>query len=194
MGQAHSYLATLSDERAIATWRLMAGAENCLRHRAQPFSGRFCSITGTHHRGQLLVDLRLLNVPPSVYCPTADENPFCGCVVRSCRGVTPDEEYLTVLRMAQRLGSLDRFRTPPIALTSHDPARWDTRRALLDRRYPTSPFHIVVLFDVTLASSMSRRGPKCRTRMLPNNRSRGSNVTPAEITRSRAPGIRLPAG
>ena len=30
--------------------------------------------------------------------------------------------------MAQRLGSLDRFRTPPIALTSHDPSRWDFGR------------------------------------------------------------------
>ena len=30
-----------------------------------------------HHRGQLLVYLRLLNLPvPSVYDPTADENPF----------------------------------------------------------------------------------------------------------------------
>ena len=30
-----------------------------------------------HHRGQLLVYLRLLNLPvPSVYGPTADENPF----------------------------------------------------------------------------------------------------------------------
>ena len=30
-----------------------------------------------HHRGQLLVYLRLPNVPvPSVYGPTADENPF----------------------------------------------------------------------------------------------------------------------
>ena len=30
-----------------------------------------------HHRGQLLVYLRLLDVPvPSVYGPTADENPF----------------------------------------------------------------------------------------------------------------------
>ena len=30
-----------------------------------------------HHRGQLLVYLRLLNIPvPSVYGPTADENPF----------------------------------------------------------------------------------------------------------------------
>jgi uncharacterized damage-inducible protein DinB len=32
-----------------------------------------------HHRGQLLVYLRLLNLPvPSVYGPTADENPFAG--------------------------------------------------------------------------------------------------------------------
>ena len=32
-----------------------------------------------HHRGQLLVYLRLLNLPvPSVYGPTADENPFMG--------------------------------------------------------------------------------------------------------------------
>src|SRR5262245_12835333 len=37
-------------------------------------------------------------------------------------------QYLTVLRMAQRLGSLDRFRTPPIALTLHDPSRWDFGR------------------------------------------------------------------
>jgi uncharacterized damage-inducible protein DinB len=30
-----------------------------------------------HHRGQLLVYLRMHNVPlPSVYGPTADENPF----------------------------------------------------------------------------------------------------------------------
>ena len=34
-----------------------------------------CSTTGTHHRGQLVVYLRLLDVPvPSVYGPTADEN------------------------------------------------------------------------------------------------------------------------
>lgn len=37
-------------------------------------------------------------------------------------------QYLTVLRMAQRLGDLDRYRTPPIALTRHDPMRWDFGR------------------------------------------------------------------
>lgn len=32
---------------------------------------------GCHHRGQLLVYLRLLDVPvPSVYGPSADETPF----------------------------------------------------------------------------------------------------------------------
>jgi len=34
-----------------------------------------------HHRGQLLVYLRLLNhAVPSVYGPTADENPFMPAV------------------------------------------------------------------------------------------------------------------
>jgi len=33
-------------------------------------------------------------------------------------------QYQTILRMAQGLGGLDRYRTPPIAFTSHDPARW----------------------------------------------------------------------
>lgn len=37
-------------------------------------------------------------------------------------------QYLTVLRMAQRLGDLDRYRTPSIALTRHDPSRWDFGR------------------------------------------------------------------
>ena len=36
-----------------------------------------------HHRGQLLVYLRLLDVPvPSVYGPTADENPFAAAACR----------------------------------------------------------------------------------------------------------------
>ena len=34
-----------------------------------------------HHRGQLLVYLRLLDSPvPSVYGPTADENPFAAAM------------------------------------------------------------------------------------------------------------------
>src|SRR6266498_3542477 len=34
------------------------------------------------------------------------------------------DEYQTILRMAQSLGNMDRYRTPPIALTGHDIARF----------------------------------------------------------------------
>jgi len=37
-------------------------------------------------------------------------------------------QYLIVLRMAQGLGNLNRFRIPAIAITAHDPARWDFGR------------------------------------------------------------------
>jgi hypothetical protein len=33
-------------------------------------------------------------------------------------------QYQTILRMSQKLGNMDRFRTPPIAFKRHDPARW----------------------------------------------------------------------
>jgi hypothetical protein len=33
-------------------------------------------------------------------------------------------QYETIVRMAQSLGAMDRYRTPPIALTAHDVARW----------------------------------------------------------------------
>jgi conjugal transfer/entry exclusion protein len=33
-------------------------------------------------------------------------------------------QYQTILRMSQRLGNMDRYRTPPIAFTRHDPSRW----------------------------------------------------------------------
>lgn len=37
-------------------------------------------------------------------------------------------QYLTVLRMAQGLGNLNRYRIPAIPITAHDPARWDFGR------------------------------------------------------------------
>src|SRR6188474_1944796 len=33
-------------------------------------------------------------------------------------------QYRTILRMAQGLGRMDQYRTPPFALSSHDIARW----------------------------------------------------------------------
>jgi hypothetical protein len=37
-------------------------------------------------------------------------------------------QYLTVLRMAQGLGNLSQYRIPAIAITAHDPSRWDYGR------------------------------------------------------------------
>jgi uncharacterized damage-inducible protein DinB len=75
--QAQAYLGSLSDERAMATWRLVASGRELL---AAPRAAVLRSLLFNHwyhHRGQLLVYLRLLDVPvPSVYGPTADENPF----------------------------------------------------------------------------------------------------------------------
>jgi hypothetical protein len=34
------------------------------------------------------------------------------------------QQYQTILKMGRSLGSLDRYRTPPIAITGHDPGRW----------------------------------------------------------------------
>ncbi|MBW8712789.1 MAG: DUF4141 domain-containing protein [Acidobacteria bacterium] len=34
-------------------------------------------------------------------------------------------EFEVIQRMAQKLGSLDRYRIPPIFVTSHDPSLWD---------------------------------------------------------------------
>ena len=38
-------------------------------------------------------------------------------------------QYLTVLRMAQGLGNMDRYRIPTIPITAHDPSRWDFGRS-----------------------------------------------------------------
>jgi uncharacterized damage-inducible protein DinB len=75
--QARSYLASLINERASGTWRLMAGDRQLF---AAPRSAVLRSFLFNHwydHRGQLLLYLRLLDVPVlSVYGPSADENPF----------------------------------------------------------------------------------------------------------------------
>ena len=37
-------------------------------------------------------------------------------------------EFEVIQRMAQKLGSLERYRIPPIFVTSHDPSLWDYGR------------------------------------------------------------------
>jgi uncharacterized damage-inducible protein DinB len=74
---ARRYLETLSDARALETWTLLAGDQPLFAAPRMSVIRSFLFNHWYHHRGQLLVYLRLLDVPvPSVYGPTADENPF----------------------------------------------------------------------------------------------------------------------
>ena len=70
-------LGGMDDAALTATWRLMHGERELL---AMPRVAMLRSVMLNHwyhHRGQLLVYLRMHDVPlPSVYGPTADENPF----------------------------------------------------------------------------------------------------------------------
>ena len=77
IARAQSYLQALTDERASAMWRLMAGDRELFAAPRLAVLRSFLFNHWYHHRGQLAVYLRLLDVPvPSVYGPTADENPF----------------------------------------------------------------------------------------------------------------------
>jgi uncharacterized damage-inducible protein DinB len=74
---AKAALAGASDATMLETWRLVAGDRELLALPRAAFLRTVMLNHWYHHRGQLLVYLRQLDVPlPSVYGPTADENPF----------------------------------------------------------------------------------------------------------------------
>jgi uncharacterized damage-inducible protein DinB len=77
LAAARQVLGTFDDAAMAGTWRLMSGDRELL---AMPRAAVLRTILLNHwyhHRGQLLVYLRCHDVPlPSVYGPTADENPF----------------------------------------------------------------------------------------------------------------------
>jgi uncharacterized damage-inducible protein DinB len=77
VAQARQILSGMDDEALSKTWRVVDGDREVM---AIPFGGMLRSIMLNHwyhHRGQLLVYLRELGVPvPSIYGPSADENPF----------------------------------------------------------------------------------------------------------------------
>jgi uncharacterized damage-inducible protein DinB len=77
LGAARNYLGTLTDARAAEVWTLAAGGKDLFAAPRAAVIRSFLFNHLYHHRGQLLVYLRLLDVPlPPVYGPTADENPF----------------------------------------------------------------------------------------------------------------------
>jgi uncharacterized damage-inducible protein DinB len=74
---AQTYLAGLTDQRAGESWKLVAGGQQLFAAPRAAVLRSFLFNHWYHHRGQLLVYLRLLDVPvPSVYGPSADENPY----------------------------------------------------------------------------------------------------------------------
>jgi len=77
VAKARQHLGALNDEAMQSTWRLMAGGQEIMAMPRAAFVRAIMLNHWYHHRGQLQVYLRLLDVPvPSVYGPTADENPF----------------------------------------------------------------------------------------------------------------------
>lgn len=74
---AKSMLGSASDATMMETWRLVAGDRELLAMPRAAFVRAIMLNHWYHHRGQLLVYLRQLDIPvPSVYGPSADENPF----------------------------------------------------------------------------------------------------------------------
>jgi uncharacterized damage-inducible protein DinB len=75
--QARTALGGLDDAAVSAMWRVLDGDREIM---AMPRIAALRAIMLNHwyhHRGQLSVYLRQLNVPvPSIYGPSADENPF----------------------------------------------------------------------------------------------------------------------
>lgn len=70
-------LAGLTEESAAAPWRLSVGERELFTLPRIGLMRTLALNHWYHHRGQLLVYLRLLDVPvPVVYGRTADENPF----------------------------------------------------------------------------------------------------------------------
>jgi uncharacterized damage-inducible protein DinB len=75
--EVEQYLQGMTEKTAQRNWRLMLGEKELLM---KPRIGVLRSIMLNHwyhHRGQLSVYLRMLDVPvPAIYGPTADENPY----------------------------------------------------------------------------------------------------------------------
>lgn len=76
-GSAKEAMAQLDDAKAMGTWTFSSGPVTLMSMPRIAFLRTILLNHSVHHRGQLSVYLRLLDVPvPSIYGPSADENPF----------------------------------------------------------------------------------------------------------------------
>lgn len=75
--EAGDFLDGLSEEQLRAAWTLKANGRPLFTKSRQDVVRMIMLSHIYHHRGQLSVYLRLLDVPvPSIYGPSGDENPF----------------------------------------------------------------------------------------------------------------------
>lgn len=75
--QAKTIVGRMDDAALMEMWRLTAGGKDVMAMPRIAFLRAIMLNHWYHHRGQLSVYLRELNVPlPSIYGPSADENPF----------------------------------------------------------------------------------------------------------------------
>ena len=77
LADAKERLSQVDDQKIMAGWELKAGDKTlAAMPRVALYRALLCNHQ-YHHRGQLSVYLRLLDVSiPSIYGPSADENPF----------------------------------------------------------------------------------------------------------------------
>jgi uncharacterized damage-inducible protein DinB len=70
-------LPQIGDEGMLKMWSAKAGSQTLMTMPKAALARGIVMNHWVHHRGQLSVYLRLLDVPvPSIYGPSADENPF----------------------------------------------------------------------------------------------------------------------
>ena len=84
LSRARALLVGLDDAALLETWRLVSEGKELMAMPRAAFIRSIMLNHWYHHRGQLLVYLRLHDVPvPSVYGPSADEDPFAAARARS---------------------------------------------------------------------------------------------------------------
>jgi len=84
VAKAQQQLGGFDDAKMGATWRMMMNGKEVMAMPRVAFVRAIMLNHWYHHRGQLLVYLRLLNQSvPSVYGPTADEDPFAATAAAS---------------------------------------------------------------------------------------------------------------
>jgi uncharacterized damage-inducible protein DinB len=77
VARARQALGGMDDAAMNATWKVLDGDRELMVVPRVAFVRSIMLNHWYHHRGQLSVYLRQLNVPvPSIYGPSADENPF----------------------------------------------------------------------------------------------------------------------